>query len=207
MPYDPDKHDRQSTRLPEWDYRTPAAYFVTVCTHDRVCLFGEVVRGRMSLNAYGRVVTAEWRRTERVRDNVMLDAFVVMPNHVHGIIVITADGGASTDGDVSPDSSGILPDGTGANRGRGTARRAPTGNERRFGKPRSGSLSTIVGAFKSAVTRCINRLRDTPGAPVWQRNFYERIVRHRREMDRTRTYIRQNPARWHGDRHHPGRGR
>jgi REP element-mobilizing transposase RayT len=64
-------------------------------------------------------------------------------------------------------------------------------------------LSTIVGAFKSAVTRCINRLRDTPGAPVWQRNFYERIVRHRREMDRIRTYIRQNPARWHGDRRHP----
>jgi REP element-mobilizing transposase RayT len=191
MPYDPDKHDRQSIRLPGWDYRCPAAYFVTVCTHDRVCIFGEVIDGRMALNTYGRIVVEEWRRTEQIRDRVVLDAFMVMPNHVHGVIVITADGRASTD-DVT------------TNR-RGTGHRAPTGNERRFGQPRSGSLSTIVGAFKSAVTRRINRLRDTPGDPVWQRNFYERIARNQRELDRIRTYIRRNPARWHRDRHRPNR--
>lgn len=96
MPYDPDQHDRQSIRLPEWDYRTPAAYFVTVCAlsearkcpqgraHNRVCLFGEVAQGRMVLNAYGRIVAEEWRRSERVRDNVVLDAFVVMPNRPKG---------------------------------------------------------------------------------------------------------------------------
>lgn len=202
MPYNPDQHDRQSIRLPGWDYRQPAAYFVTICTRDRVRLFGEVVRGRMVLNACGRIVAEEWRRTERVRDNVVLDAFVVMPNHVHGIIGITTGPG---DGGAARHASDTPTDENDANRGRGTARRAPTGNNRQFGQPRSGSLSTIVGALKSAVTRRINRQRGTPGAPVWQRNFYERIVRNRTELDRIRTYIRQNPAQWHGDRHHPGR--
>ena len=84
MPYDPDHHDRQSTRLPGWDYRQPAAYFVTVCTHNRACLFGEVVDGWMALNTCGRIVAEEWRRTERVRDNVVLDAFVVMQNRPRG---------------------------------------------------------------------------------------------------------------------------
>lgn len=89
MRYDPDKHDRRSIRLPEYDYAKPGAYFITICTHNRTCLFGAVIDGRMRLNPFGRVVADEWRRTERLRDNVALDAFVVMPNHVHGIIGIT----------------------------------------------------------------------------------------------------------------------
>lgn len=188
MTYDPEKHNRRSIRLDGYDYGRPGAYFVTICTYKRVCLFGEVVEGRMWLNEYGRIILGEWRRTERARDNVALDTFVIMPNHVHGIIVITPN-----------------PDGGGSTRGRGTARRAPTGTNRQFGQPRSGSLPTIVGAFKSAATRRINRLRDTPGEPVWQRNYYERIVRGRHDLERIRRYIRQNPARWHLDRNRPDR--
>jgi REP element-mobilizing transposase RayT len=193
MPYDPDKHDRQSIRLPQWDYRRPGAYFVTVCAHERRCLFGEVVAGRMALNTYGRIVVEEWRRTEQIRDRVVLDAFVIMPNHVHGIIVITADGRASAD-DVT------------TNRRRGSSPMNPYGHPNRtFGGAVAGSVSTIMRQFKSMVTKRINRLRDTPGEPVWQRNFYERIACNRRELDRIRTYIRRNPARWHRDRHRPNR--
>jgi len=89
MAYDPDRHDRQSIRLPEYDYRLPGAYFVTTCTADRRCLFGTVENGRMRLNDYGRVAAEEWQRTESVRDRVVVDTFIVMPNHTHGVIVIT----------------------------------------------------------------------------------------------------------------------
>ena len=223
MSYDPEKHDRQSIRLPEWDYRRPAAYFVTVCTYRRQCLFGRVVDGRMVLNAWGRIVADEWHRTEQVRDNVVLDAFVVMPNHVHGIICITPDGNDSNSGtaDRAPESQ---TDGDAPNRGRGSSPMNPYHGpmnphgltnpdgstnpddghpHRTFGGAVAGSLSTIMRQFKSMVTKRINRRRDTPGAPVWQRNFYERIVRIRQELDRIRAYIRQNPARWPQDRMRP----
>jgi REP element-mobilizing transposase RayT len=208
MPYDPDQHDRQSIRLPGWDYRRPAAYFVTICTHDRARLFGTVVDGRMVLNAYGQIVAEEWHRTERVRDNMALDAFVVMPNHVYGIIGITAnsDGdGANRDGGMLPGPSGISTGNAGTRRGRGSSPVNPYGHTNRsFGGAVAGSLSTIIRQFKSIVTKRINRRRGTPGAPVWQRNFYERIIRDEREWHAVRRYIRQNPARWHRDRHHPG---
>lgn len=149
----------------------------------------------------------EWHCTERVRDNVV-DVFVVMPNrlegdsrsecgvnHVHGIICIT-------------------PDGNDSDRGRGSSPMNPYYHgptnphdghpHRTFGGAVAGSLSTIMRHFKSMVTKRIHCRRDTSGAPVWQRNFYERIVRNRQELDRIRAYIRQNPARWHQDRMRPG---
>jgi len=150
MSYDPTKHDRRSIRLPTWDYRWPGAYFVTVCTHGRASIFGAVRDGRMHRNPFGRIVAEEWDRTGH-RDNVVLDAFVVMPDHVHGVLHITAD--------------------TDSTPRRVTARRDPTCSDRQFGQPKSGSLPTIVGAFKSAVTKRINRLRKMHGASVWQRNF------------------------------------
>jgi REP element-mobilizing transposase RayT len=177
MPYDPEKHDRRSIRLPHYDYGQPGAYFITTCTQGRVCLFGDVVQGQTTLNAYGRIVAEEWHRTERIRDHVALDAFVVMPNHVHGIIGITHR----------------------SDRRRGESKFAPT---RGFKSP-SQTLGAIVRGFKGATTRRINRLRGTPGEPVWQRNYYEHTVRGRRDLERIRRYIRQNPVRWCRDRNHP----
>lgn len=182
MPYDPDKHHRRSIRLADYDYGQPGAYFVTICVYKWVCLFGEVVDGRMRLNELGRVAAEEWRRTEQVRDHVMLDAFVVMPNHIHGIVVITRR----------------------SRRGRGELQFAPTNESSKFQSP-SQTLGAIVRGFKGAATRRINRLRDTPGEPVWQRNYYEHIVRGRRDLERIRRYIAENPARWHRDRNHPNR--
>ena len=186
MAYNPDKHHRRSIRLQAWDYRWPGAYFITVCTYRRVPLFGDVVGGQMALNPFGRIVADEWRRTKRVRDNVALDAFVAMPDHMHGVIVITTD-----------------PDNGDSNRGRGSSPMNPYGHPNRtFGGAMAGSLSTIMRQFKSMVTKRINRMRGTPGSPVWQRNYWERIIRDMDEMNAVRRYIADNPARWDHDRSH-----
>lgn len=172
MPYDSERHDRRSIRLEGWNYSWPGLYFVTICTQKSRHLFGRVAGEAMRLNAFGTIADEEWRRTATIRDNVELDSYIIMPNHVHGIIAITR---------------------------RGTARRAPT--ERQFGKPIAGSLSTIVRAYKAAVTKRINEHRGTPGAPVWQRNYYEHIVRTPRAHRMISAYIEDNPARWYLDRY------
>jgi REP element-mobilizing transposase RayT len=116
------------------------------------------------------MVETEWRRTGELRANVVLDEYVVMPNHFHGILLVKDDG-------------------------RGTARGAPTTVER-FSRPTEGSVPTIVRSFKSAVTKAVNRARQTPGARVWQRNYYEHVIRYEESLSEIRGYIACNPARW-----------
>lgn len=144
---------------------------MTICTQNRECLLGETVDGEIQLNVYGKVVQKEWLNTAAIRPYVYVDTFVIMPNHFHGILFIMDDG-------------------------RGTTRRAPT---RIFGKPEIGSLPTIVRAFKSAVTKRINILRNTPGIPCWQRNYYEHVIRDEYDLNNTRQYILDNPANWETD--------
>ncbi len=188
--YDPARHHRRSIRLRGYDDTQAGAYFVTICTHRRVLLFGQVVDGEMMLNEWGKIVWEEWFKTAQVRPYVELfdDEFVVMPNHIHGIIWI-----------VEMDD----PHSVGARRRRAptTDRRAPTVEQ--FGKPVPGSIPTIVRAFKSAVTHRINALRGTPGVRVWQRNYFEHIIRNQRALNATRRYIAENPLRWHLDRYNP----
>ena len=173
MSFESRKHNRRSIRLKDYDYARPGAYFVTVCAHRLANLFGEVVDGKMILNALGLIVEEEWRETPEIRPYVDLDEYVVMPNHLHGIIMIV--------------------------NGRGTMHRAPT--MERFGKPVSESLPTILRAFKAAVTRRINRMHGTPGQPVWQRNYYEHIIRDERSLHHIQQYVDNNPQRWHMDRY------
>ena len=172
--YDPEKHRRRSIRLKGYDYSAPGAYFVTICTHNREPLFGWIVDGEMVLNEYGQIVWKEWFRTAQVRSNVALfeDEFIVMPNHIHGIIWIVE----------------------------ATRRVAPTDGPR---GPLSGSLGAIIAQYKSIVTKRINAVRGTPGASVWQRNYYEHIIRTERALDAIRRYIAENPLRWHLDRYNP----
>jgi len=176
MKYDPDKHTRRSIRLHEYDYTQSGAYFVTICIHQRECLLGEIVDGLMSTNSWGEIVRGEWLQTAILRPGVELDVFVVMPNHFHGIISIASDR-------------------------RGTARRAPTGEQ--FSRPVPGSIPTLIRAFKSATTKRINERRGTPGTPVWQRNYYEHIIRNEEALNRTRAYIALNPSRWQMDCENP----
>ena len=178
MCYDPERHHRRSIRLKGYDYTQPGAYFVTICTYDRRCLFGRIVDGAMRLNLFGKIVRDEWFKTSQVRQNVVLypHEFVVMPNHIHGIIRIV----------------GNL---VGAQR-----RCAPTCRI----NVTPGSLGAIVRAFKSAARR-INQIRNTLGQPVWQRDYYEHIIRNEDELNRIRGYIVDNPLRWHLDRENPER--
>jgi putative transposase len=170
--------NRRSVRLKHFDYRSSMAYFVTICTRDKQCIFGEIIDGTMTKNSLGEIVEAEWLRTGELRPYVELDAAVVMPNHFHGIVMLI-----------------------GANEG--TARHAPT--ERAFAQSVSQSLATVVGSFKSAVSKRINKLRGTPGAVVWQRNFYEHVVRNEHDLQQVREYIVSNPAKWALDRENPFR--
>jgi len=196
MAYNPDKHHRRSIRLRGYDYSQPGAYFITICTHDRDCLFGDVIDGVMDLTPYGRIVSDEWHRTEMVRPNVVLDAFVVMPNHVHGIIGIVESnderGDVSHRGDVSQRRRGVL-------------QYAPTPTTGPSGlQSPSQTVGAIVRGFKGAVTKRINHHRGTPGVPVWQRGYYEHIIRNERALNRIRRYIIENPLHWPNDRNRSG---
>ena len=178
MKYDPSKHHRHSIRLPAYDYSQEGMYFITICTHRRECLFGEVVNGEMRLNEYGKIVAEEWLNTVRVRANVELHEFVVMPNHFHAVLEIV-----------------------GASR-----RLAPTDTRKRHA-PVSGSLGAIMSQFKSIVTKRINTLRGTPAMPVWQRNYWEHIIRNENELKRICEYIINNPIHWETDVENPGKKR
>jgi REP element-mobilizing transposase RayT len=178
MRFDPERHHRRSIRLKRHDYARAGAYFVTICAKDRECLFGQIEGETVILSEDGRLVDECWHLLPRHFPNVELDAFVLMPNHVHGIIWIT---------DMGMD--------------RGTACRAPT--VERFGHPVSHSLPTIIRSFKSAVSQRINERRTIPGVLVWQRNYYEHIIRSDEELNRIREYIANNPAQWAMDPENP----
>lgn len=192
----PSKYDQytthhQSRRWDDWDYTQSAAYFVTICVRNRQCLYGQVEAGRMSLNRYGRVAAEEWRRTEDLRDQVDIDVFVVMPNHVHAIVVILPEGDAGPEIPRSDTARRVAPS---------SSKNDGSGGDREFGCPQAGSLGTIVGAYKSAVTRRINQHRGTDGESIWQGNYHDHVIRTDDEWRRIRRYIRRNPARWHRDR-------
>jgi putative transposase len=177
-PYNPKKHHRRSIRLRNYDYSQTGVYFITLCTQNRECLFGEIIVGangvlpKMILNEYGMIARDEWIKSAAIRFEIELDEFVVMPNHFHGIIVI---------------------------HGRGDRPVAPT--KHRPG-PQPKSIGALVAGFKSAVTKRINQIRKTPGIPVWQRNYYDHIIRVENELNCICEYIRYNPMRWEEDEYY-----
>jgi len=178
MKYGPQRHHRRSIRLQGYDYAQAGAYFVTVCAYNRECLFGEIMGEEMQVNASGEIVIACWHDIPRHFANVELDAFVVMPNHIHGIIMLR---------DVNDPDIGV---------GAGF-KPAPTLTASRHGLPE------IVRAFKTFSARRINELRQMPGVPVWQRNYYEHIIRNEKSLHDIRRYIQENPLRWAYDRENP----
>ncbi len=166
MKYDPNKHHRRSIRLPGYDYSQSGAYFVTICTYQRQCLFGDIVDEQMVLNQYGVIVADTYQWLCQRYPYLYTDKWVVMPNHFHVIMVITDQPR------------------------RGVSRNAPTTNKKR--KP----LGRLIGAFKTVSTKKINILRDAPGTTLWQRNYYEHIIRNQDTMDKIRQYIINNPRSW-----------
>lgn len=169
-PFDPTRQHRHSIRLPQYDYTQAGAYFITIVTYQRELLFDDPV--------LRRIVETFWQRLPQHMPHVKLDVFVVMPNHLHGILwLIKTDLGTSAADTISPPQSHLV----------------------------AGSLGAIVGNFKSITARRINQIRKTPGQPMWQRNYYEHIIRHDKELNAIRQYIGDNPANWLQDTENPDR--
>jgi REP element-mobilizing transposase RayT len=197
--YNPDEHHRHSIRLKGYDYAQAGGYFVTICTHERACRLGQVENGLMCLSDEGRLVEECWRDLPRYFPQVELDAFVVMPNHVHGIVIITdipRDVGAKhfsgRSGNVQKNASPLR-----------TARTARTSQTAHPHGTQHGSLGAIVQNFKSISTRKVNQLHGGRGVPLWQRNYYEHIIRDERSLEMIRQYIVENPSHWTDDENHP----
>jgi len=284
MTYDPNRHHRRSIRLKGYDYSRPGAYFITIVAQDRACLFGKVVDGVMHLSEVGQIVAESWQWLAAQYDYVTLDAWVVMPNHIHGIIVITDQGGddggrggsrtaptanapTTSNAPTAPDALTVnaptapdaptvnaptapdaptvnaptapdaptvnaptAPDAPTVNAPTAnaptasnaptapdaptasnaptapdapTASNAPTANAPTTNAPtapaKRKTVGRLVGAFKTVSTKRINDQRGTPGAQVWQRDFYEHIIRDAAALARIRRYIVENPARWASD--------
>jgi putative transposase len=191
----PHKHQRRSIRLKGYDYTQSRAYFLTICVYEQECLFGEVVAGLMRINDYGRTAQREWERLPARFKNIALEAFVIMPNHIHSIIVIADESGrVGARQDISETLAYNRP-----------AVPLPDNpqNIEHFGRPVLGPIPTIVRSYKSAVSLRINHIRAMSKGPIWQRNYYEHVIRSEADLSRLRAYIQANPARWAADRLHP----
>jgi REP element-mobilizing transposase RayT len=196
MKYNPDIHHRRSIRLQGYDYSQNGAYYVTLCTQNRECLFGEIVNGEMILNEYGKMVEQCWNNLSNHYDNIELDAYVIMPNHFHGIILITDT--VDNVGAIHELPLHELP-----------LHESPLQlplHESPIQSPqqrRKMLLPKIVGRFKMNSAKQINQMRNTPGISVWQRNYYEHIIRNDKSLENIRNYIINNPSEWYYDDYNP----
>ena len=169
------KYRIESTRLKGYDYSQNGAYFVTICTKNREYLFGEIVNGKLTETKQSQICTKCWFDLPNHYANCLLDAFIIMPNHIHGIIVINNSATAAVE-------TGFKPVSTNTNTNINTH-----------------GLSEIIRGFKTFTARKINEYQKTPGLPFWQSRFYDRIIRDERELNNTRQYIIDNPGNWEKD--------
>jgi REP element-mobilizing transposase RayT len=183
--HDPNKHHRRSIRLKGFDYSSAGAYYVTIVAWHRECLFGEVVNGEMKLNRYGKIVQAEWLELPKRIQFLALGAYIVMPNHFHGILVFFDELGNAPLGlsnKFFPVS--FLPE------------FPPRG-------PQPESLGAMLAQFKSRVTKRLWKFPSLKETPIWQRNYYERIIRDEQELQNKTDYIEANPMLWDEDDENP----
>ncbi|MGC2828005.1 MAG: hypothetical protein WB994_00050 [Candidatus Acidiferrum sp.] len=169
---------RRSTRLQNMDYAQPGAYFVTLCAFCKRCIFGTVETGRMRLSPIGDIVSACWVDLPNHFPGAKVDIFIVMPNHVHGILAIEER----------------------------TRRAVPLRDDQRFEafrRPLPGSVSTMVRSFKSAVTKLVRDGMGDRTMQVWQSNYFERVLRNGDEFANATRYILENPIMWHLDKANP----
>ena len=186
--FDPKKHHRRSIRLQGYDYSQAGAYYVTIVTYHRDCLFGEIVKEEMILNDFGKIADECWRAISDHFQFVELGAHVIMPNHAHGIIVIRYDKSRSTTATIDD--------------GRRPAMLRPyNDNTTHKINVTPGSLGAIVRSFKSAVSYRIHKEHNATG--IWQRNYHEHIIRDEKDLQNKTDYIEANPSLWDEDDNNP----
>lgn len=200
MKYNPQHHHRRSIRLKGYDYSQAAAYFITICCAGRECIFGEIRDGEMILNNAGEIAIEEWMKTPELRLNVELDAFVVMPNHIHGIIVINDIGRVVSHTPINDDTPPI-PTVVNETHKKGEFNSFPKKGE--FNSPLrspSQTVGSIVRGYKSSVTKKMTELNRFNDLIVWQRNYYEHIIRNEQSYQTISDYIVNNPLKWTEDK-------
>jgi len=177
--------ERQSIRLDDYDYSQPGGYFITICTQFHKCLFGEIIDGKMVLNDAGQIARDEWLKSAEIRDEIKLNEYVIMPNHIHGIVTIT---------DKLTETG---------------ERHSPL---RVAGGAVSQSIGSLVAGYKSSVTAKMNKIRrrgewrSPENNRIWQRNYWDHIIRNENEYSRIAQYIIDNPEKWDNDRLNGGNG-
>lgn len=209
--YDPQKHHRQSIRLQGYDYASAGGYFVTVVTWHRETLFGEIANREMRLNKVGKIVEWEWLELPKRLPYISLGAYVVMPNHFHGILFIHENVGATRQDPIRPwsdagPSQTITTVSTDGSPLRQTITNENTnGSPLRPNGPKPSSLGAILAQFKSRVTKRIWKIPEFKGMPIWQRNYYEHILRNHKDLESKTNYILANPLLWEPDDENPNR--
>lgn len=193
--FDPQKHHRRSIRLKNYDYSWAGAYYVTIVTWHREILFGEVVNGEMILNQAGKIVQAEWLEFAKRLKYVELDAFIVMPNHFHGILHILETAGATHQFFTKTLARKALLQ----NIAEDSLHGSPLPS--RGAKP--ASLGALIGQFKSRATKQLWKTPELRSTPIWQRNYYEHIIRDEQDLKNKTDYIEANPLLWDEDDENP----
>jgi len=178
-----DLSERRSLRLKDYDYSSEGSYFVTICAQDKNKIFGNILNSEMTLNDNGNIALKCWNDLPNHYKNIKLDEFIIMPNHFHGIIIIDNDHNV------------------------GAIHESPLRNfnidKKTYSKQRRNMLiPKMIGRFKMTSSKQINLLRNTPTSSVWQRSFYDRIIRNEKELNETREYIINNPIKWELDKYY-----
>lgn len=196
MTYNPDIHKRQSIRLKGYDYSQSGLYFITICCYQRECLFGNIINSQIILNNFGQLIKEEWLKSAEIREEIEFDDFIIMPNHFHGIVIINQE----INSDFMKNDVDFQDNNVGAN-GRLPLQQIQSSRPKISMKPKS--ISSLIAGFKSATTKKINIIRNTPQNPVWQRNYYDHIIRNDESLARIREYVQNNPLSWENDQLHP----
>ena len=169
------KQYRKPLRLKNYNYSDEGFYYITICTKNKISYFGQIIDGKMILNDYGKIVDDYWKNLTKQYNNVLLDEYVIMPNHIHGIIIIG-----------EADKTGQCP---------------VTTDNKSDGAIGYGLLSKVINSFKGLVTKSIKR---TPGGSNfgWQRSFFDHVIRNEKSLLAIRQYIQNNPLKWHLDEYY-----
>ncbi len=169
---------RRSIRLPGFDYSQIGQYFVTICAFEMRCIFGKIEKCKVHLSRIGEIATEFWLRIPQHFPEVAVDPFVIMPNHLHGILSIK-------------------------DRARHAVPLREEHHPEGFRKPIEGSIPTVIRSYKSAVTKRVREALGNKTIEVWQSNYFERVLRNGKEFGDASRYIIENPLKWHLNQHKP----
>lgn len=189
------RYKDHSSRLQNWNYGWNGSYFVTICTSDRIHYFGEIEDGKMKFSGIGIIAKKFWHEILNHVQHVKLDAFVVMPNHIHGILIL--DGNNRRDKAVNRRDKACLVPTTTTNSNKSSNNLSQTIGQTRFQNQGKNTVSSIIGSYKSAVTKHAHRLGFDF---AWQARFHDHIIRDKSEFKRIQNYILNNPSNWNDDK-------